>query len=207
MQKKFYLYSRFPRQFRLLARTGSDGTDHCRFVFVNSNDGTDHCRFVLLIGSDVSHHCRFVVRTGSDDASLYIGWARGQNVLYSFELSRAPLCSSTQANIHCRRALVFLHASGLASPCARLSEEAARRHHLPWRRQTMDAPAPSSSLTPPKHLCRARALFFVDAAVTPMPAPSTPLSTSGARRELPLPSNGECLQPCPLGVRGNAREL
>jgi hypothetical protein len=54
MQNKFYLYSsRFPHQCLLLARTGSDGTDHGRFVLLTSSDVTDHCWFILLTGSDV----------------------------------------------------------------------------------------------------------------------------------------------------------
>jgi hypothetical protein len=79
-------------------------------------------------------------------------------------------------NVRCRRALVLLHAGDLASPCAHLTEEAARRHRLPQRRRTADALVPSSSSTPPEHLYHAHALFFVDVAIALTTlAPSTPL--------------------------------
>jgi hypothetical protein len=139
--------------------------------------------------------------------------ARGRNISHSFELSRAPLCSSTPANVRCHRALVFLHAGGLASPCACLSKQAARCHRLPRRRRTTDGPAPLSSLMPPEHLCRAGALFFVDAAVAPTtPVPSTSLehlrsvrrAATAVQRWVPSTMPLRCSRKCSWAIANHA---
>jgi hypothetical protein len=139
--------------------------------------------------------------------------ARRRNISHSFELSRAPLYSTTPMNVRCCRVLVFLHAGGLASPCARLSEEAARCHRLPRRHRTTDGPVPLSSPMPPEHLCRAGALFFVDAAVAPTtPTPSTPLehlrsaqrAATVVQRWVPLAMPLRCSWKCPWAIANHA---
>jgi hypothetical protein len=133
-----------------------------------------------------------------------------------FALFQTVACASLflHASKHpLRRALVFLHAGSLASPCARLSEEAARRHRLPRRRRTTDAPAPLSSPTSPEHLCRARSLFFVDAAVAPMtPAPlmllehlrSAQRAATAVQWWVPSAMPLRCSRKCPWAIANHA---